>query len=210
MREKLKTAHGRTRCALRKPRIEPVFGQINATGASTGSCEEAEPPCTRSYVWWQRPTTSSSSTPLDRQHRLTRPGPRLPTDTSRCCAEHRPRQESRSFRIFRWPGGQAHIRQRRRAGNATFTCAAEGGHPLGVDPALRELADFRTGARARTVSVRVPRRRDRPFGRPRNRPFGGLTVATQVKYNLNCIAAYGPAGSEYYGKAPSRHTRKGS
>ena len=34
----------------------------NTTGASISSCEEAEPPCGRSYGWWQRPTTCSSST----------------------------------------------------------------------------------------------------------------------------------------------------
>ncbi|MGB0098316.1 MAG: transposase, partial [Solirubrobacteraceae bacterium] len=48
MRDKLKTARGRTLYALRKITIEPVFGQIKSTAASISSCEEAERPCSPS------------------------------------------------------------------------------------------------------------------------------------------------------------------
>ena len=49
MRDKLTTARGRTLYALRKITIEPVFGQIKYNRAHRpASCEEAEPPCSRS------------------------------------------------------------------------------------------------------------------------------------------------------------------
>ena len=62
MREKLQTDRGRALYALRKITIEPSSGRSNTTGVSISSCEEAEPPCSQSCGWWQRPTTCSSST----------------------------------------------------------------------------------------------------------------------------------------------------
>jgi hypothetical protein len=91
-----------------RSRSSRCSGRSNTTGASITSCEEAEPPCTRSYGWWQRPTTCTSSTTTGPP---TPPeAARVATDTARCFAEHPPRQESRSFRIFRRPGGEPVVR----------------------------------------------------------------------------------------------------
>ena len=55
---------GRTLYAPEDQPSSPVFGQMtNTTGASTGSCEEAEDHRADGVErWWQQPTTSSSST----------------------------------------------------------------------------------------------------------------------------------------------------
>ena len=45
MRRVLATDQGRELYSLRKQTIEPVFGQIKPTGASTASYEEAAPRC---------------------------------------------------------------------------------------------------------------------------------------------------------------------
>jgi Transposase DDE domain len=111
MRERLRTDRGRAPYA--RSRSSQCSDRSNTTGESLSSCEEGEPPCTRSYRWWQRPTTCTSSTTTGSP---TPPeATRVATDTSRCSAEHPPWQESRSVRIFRRPGGKGIASRRRHA-----------------------------------------------------------------------------------------------
>ena len=110
MRDKLAGEHGRKlyalqedhdRAGLRADQIQPARRSVHAKRQSRRALGVT--------VGGSDPQPPQAPQPLDRQHRLKRPAPQ---HTGACSAKHPPRQESRSFRIFRRPGDKAVVRNR--------------------------------------------------------------------------------------------------